>query len=217
MSVNRTRIKICGLRDQESVVACRQSGANAVGFVFYEPSVRYVEPQLAGRLVSFLGPWQTPVALFVNPQSDLVRSVIQQIPNVLLQFHGDEPVEFCESFSRPYLKAIRMNADTNLVDMSHRFASASGLLVDSWSEGFGGSGHAFEWSLLPDQSRLAQPLILSGGLHEGNICQALSQIHPYGVDVSSGVEAQRGVKCPSKIKAFCQAVVAADRVNSTNV
>lgn len=217
MTVSRTRIKICGLRDEQSVLACRDAGADAVGFVFYEPSVRSIEPSSAGRLAKLMGPWQTPVALFVNPQASLVKQVINEIPNVLLQFHGDELPEFCESFARPYLKAIRMKPDTDLVEQSHFFGGASGLLVDSWSEGFGGSGHAFEWSLLPDLGKLAQPLILSGGLNQDNICQALSQIRPYGVDVSSGVEAQRGVKCPSKIKAFCQSVFAADQQMADNV
>ena len=191
-------------------MACRDAGADAVGFVFYEPSVRFVSPERAAELVHCLGPWQTPVALFVNADRALVQKVIACIPNVLLQFHGDESPEFCESFDRPYLKAIRMKEGTDLIALSQEYSSCSGLLVDSWSEGFGGSGHTFEWSLLPDLSKMAVPMILSGGLNQENICQALSQISPYGVDVSSGVEARRGVKCGTKIKEFCQAVQSAD-------
>lgn len=213
----RTRIKICGLKDEQAVLACRDAGADAVGFVFYEPSVRNIQIELAGQLAKLLGPWQTPVALFVNPEIKFVEEVIRHIPNVLLQFHGDESPQFCESFKRPFMKAIRMKPGVDLVEQSLLFSSAIGLLVDSWSEGFGGSGHAFEWSLLPDQAKLAQPMILSGGLTDQNICQALSQIRPYGVDVSSGVEAQRGVKCVSKIKAFCEAVHVADRNNADDV
>ncbi|MDX1669449.1 MAG: phosphoribosylanthranilate isomerase, partial [Limnobacter sp.] len=205
-----TRIKICGLSQQQDVLACRDAGADAVGFVFYKPSSRYVSPEQAATLVRSLGPWQTPVALFVNADPSEIERVVALIPNVLLQFHGDETPQFCESFQRPYLKAIRMQEGTDLIALSHDYSSASGLLVDSWSEGFGGSGHTFEWSMLPDLSKMAVPLILSGGLNSNNICQALSQISPYGVDVSSGVEARRGVKCVIKIKEFCQAVQTAD-------
>lgn len=207
----RTRIKICGLKQEEDVKTCRDVGVDAVGFVFYEPSVRYVTPEQASRLARVLGPWQTPVALFVNTEASLVNEVVQLIPQVLLQFHGDEAPEFCESFNRPYLKAIRMQPETDLPALSKLYKSAAGLLVDSWSEGFGGSGHTFEWALLPDPDSLHQPLILSGGLTDENISSALHQIRPYGVDVSSGVESARGVKCRERIMAFCDAVRKADQ------
>ena len=209
--MKRTRIKICGLRDHAGVEACKNAGADAVGFVFFELSPRFVQPEQVAKLVNELGPWQTPVALFVNPEPAQVNQVVELIPNVLLQFHGDESVELCESFERPYLKAVRMKRDTDLLAVSQRFASAAGLLADSWSKNYGGSGTTFDWGWLPDLSKLHQPLILSGGLDEQNVFQALQQISPYGVDVSSGVERQPGVKCGSKIHAFCDAVYKADQ------
>ncbi|HEY1058805.1 MAG TPA: phosphoribosylanthranilate isomerase [Limnobacter sp.] len=206
----RTRIKLCGLQTFETVQACVQAGADAVGFVMYPPSVRHVSVEQAARLACHLGAWQTPVVLFVNPEVDLVRQVIQAIPQVLLQFHGDETAEFCQQFNRPYLKAIRMKADTDLQQASTEFASAQALLVDSWSEAYGGSGHTFDWSLLPKPGELKQALVLSGGLDEANVGEAIRAVWPYGVDVSSGIESARGVKDIQKIARFCAAVQAAD-------
>lgn len=206
----RTRIKLCGLQTPDTVQACVQAGADAVGFVMYPPSVRHVTVEQAARLARCLGAWQTPVVLFVNPDMELVRQTIQCIPQVLLQFHGDESAEFCEQFNRPYLKAIRMKADTDLHRASATFASAQALLVDSWSEAYGGSGHTFDWSLLPKPGELKQALVLSGGLDEANVGEAIRAIRPYGVDVSSGIESARGVKDIQKIAGFCGAVQVAD-------
>lgn len=206
----RTRIKICGLKTQQAVSACVAAGADAVGFVFYPPSPRSVSPALAAELASGLGAWQTPVALFVNPDPLLVNEVVQRIPQVLLQFHGDETPAFCESFGRPYLKAVRMKDGVHVLEESARFKGAQALLLDSWSEQYGGSGHAFDWTLLPRQSEMSQPLVLSGGLSVNNVAVAISQVAPYGVDVSSGVESARGVKSESLIESFCQAVQRAD-------
>lgn len=204
--MKRTAIKICGLTRVQDIQACRTYGADAVGFVFYPASARAVQPEQAGELSQHLGPWQTPVALFVNPSIALVEQVLDCLPNALLQFHGDENAEFCERFRRPYVKAIRMTEQTDLIVQSQNFASASGLLLDSWSKGFGGSGHTFDWSVLPDMSQIKQPFILSGGLNLTNIQPAMAQLKPYGVDLSTGVELQPGIKCPGKIKAFCTAV-----------
>ncbi|HEX4879208.1 MAG TPA: phosphoribosylanthranilate isomerase [Limnobacter sp.] len=214
MEVMRTRIKICGLQTEEAVAACVSAGADAVGFVFYPPSVRHVEPAHASALVKHLGAWQTPVALFVNAQPELVQAVIQDIPNVLLQFHGDESAEYCERFGRPYIKAVRMRAGVDLHAESRRFARAQALLVDSWSESYGGSGHTFDWSLLPGQGALEQGLVLSGGLDQHNVGQAISSIGPYGVDVSSGVESTKGIKDLHKIFEFCKAVHRADAMRA---
>ncbi|WP_394672473.1 phosphoribosylanthranilate isomerase [Limnobacter sp.] len=206
----RTRIKLCGFQTEDTVRAATRAGADAVGFVFYPPSPRHVEVQQAGQLARCLGAWQTPVALFVNPQADFVNSVIVEIPNVLLQFHGDESPEFCGSFQRPYLKAIRMKAGVDLRLESSRFHSAQALLVDSWSEAYGGTGHTFDWSLLPKADELKQALVLSGGLDASNVEQAIHGLRPYGVDVSSGIESTRGVKSIEKIETFCKAVQKAD-------
>ena len=190
----RTRVKLCGFQTEETVRAATQAGADAVGFVFYPASPRNVELADIGRLVSCLGAWQTPVALFVNPQPDFVRLVVSAIPNVLLQFHGDEIPEFCDSFRRPFVKAIRMKQGVDLLRESARFSMAQALLVDSWSEAYGGTGHTFDWSLLPKPAELKQALILSGGLDEGNVAKAIKELKPYGVDVSSGIESARGEK-----------------------
>lgn len=210
---SRTRIKICGLRSQEALQACIQAGADAVGFVLYPPSPRAVDVAQAAQLAKLLPPWVSPVVLLVNPQEDQVQEVIQHIPNALLQFHGDESPAFCGQFKRPFLKAIRMKADTQLSAEAERFAQAQGLLVDSWSEQYGGTGHTFDWRWLDGYGEDHPPLILSGGLEAGNVGEAVKQIQPYGVDVSSGVESQRGVKSLEKIAAFCQAVQAADWAN----
>lgn len=202
----RTRLKICGLKESVDVLACVESGADAVGFVFYEPSPRYVDVDKATALCAYLKPWVTPVALFVNPSAELVNAVIKAIPNLLLQFHGDESREFCESFSRPYIKAIRMQADTNLLDIGNCYHSAQALLLDSWSTGYGGSGHAFDWKALAKQSLPHQPIILSGGLTADLVLKAISEVRPYGLDVSSGVEQSRGVKCRDRIVEFCHSV-----------
>lgn len=206
----RTRIKLCGFQTEDTVLAATRAGADAVGFVFYPPSPRHIEVKQAGLLARCLGAWQTPVALFVNPQADFVNSVISEIPNVLLQFHGDESPEFCDSFQRPFMKAIRMKAGVDLCSESVRFESAQALLVDSWSEAYGGTGHTFDWSLLPKAGELKQALVLSGGLDASNVEKAIHALQPYGVDVSSGIESARGIKSIEKIEMFCKAVQKAD-------
>lgn len=206
----RTRIKLCGFQTEETVRAAVQAGADAVGFVFYPPSPRNIDLVQAAHLARCMGAWQTPVALFVNPEADFVHSVIAEIPHVLLQFHGDESADFCESFKRPFIKAIRMKAGVDLLQESEKFQAAQALLVDSWSEAYGGTGHTFDWSLLPKAGELKQALVLSGGLDESNVAQAIVALKPYGVDVSSGIEIARGVKSVEKIEKFCRAVHKAD-------
>ncbi len=204
----RTRIKICGLRTTEAVDAVVQAGADAVGFVFYAPSVRSVTLDQAVALAERLPPFVTPVGLFVNATEADIAAALAAIPGLLLQFHGDEPPEACERWQRPYLRAVAVDADTRLVDCAARYPRAQALLLDAPVDGYGGGGKVFDWSLLaPNATR---PVVLSGGLNAANVGDAIRQVRPWAVDVSSGVESSRGVKDPDLIHAFCAAVRAAD-------
>ena len=203
----RTRIKICGLTNQRDVAAAVLAGADALGFVFYAPSPRDVEVSLAAALAKNLPPWVSPVALFVNPSSHTVFDVITEIPNATLQFHADEDNAFCAQFNRPFIKAARMHPGLDLVKFTQSFPDAAAIVVDALVDGYGGAGHTFDWALLPKANALGKPLILSGGLSSANVAEAIHVVRPYAVDVSSGVERERGVKCPTKILEFCQAVL----------
>lgn len=204
----RTRIKICGLRTPETVDAVVQAGADAIGFVFYAPSVRAVTLAQAAALAERLPPFVTPVGLFVNAADTDIAAALEAIPGLLLQFHGDETPEACERWQRPYLRAVAVGLGTQLVDSAARFPRAQALLLDAPVDGYGGGGKVFDWSLLaPNATR---PVVLSGGLNAANVGDGIRQVRPWAVDVSSGVETSRGVKDPDLIHAFCAAVRAAD-------
>ncbi len=196
-----TRIKICGITRVQDAHAVAASGADALGLVFYERSPRYVSIAQAAQLAAAIPPFVTLVGLFVNPSADEVREVLSQVPLDLLQFHGEEEPEFCAQFGRPYLKAVRVKSGVDLVQCAARYKTAQGLLLDAFIEGtHGGTGASFDWALIPHD--LPLPVILSGGLHSGNVAQAIKQVRPYAVDVSSGVEAAKGIKDAAKIVAF---------------
>jgi phosphoribosylanthranilate isomerase len=200
-----TRIKICGLTREQDVLAAASLGADAFGLVFYEKSPRHVTVQQAAQLARALPPFVTIVGLFVNPSVDYVCEVLAKVPLDVLQFHGEEPPKFCGQFGKPFLKAIRVRAGVDLVQCASRYAEAQGLLLDAFVEGTqGGTGESFDWSLIPHD--LPLPVILSGGLHAGNVAAAVGQVRPYAVDVSSGVEAAKGIKDAAKIAAFIQEV-----------
>jgi phosphoribosylanthranilate isomerase len=206
--MSRTRIKICGITrgiDLESAVA---AGADALGFVFYPPSPRYLQTGHAAELVRAVPPFVTRVGLFVNPEPAFVTEVLAQVSLDLIQFQGDESPDFCEQFGHPYLKVARMRPGLDLVEFARTFASARGLLLDTYVEGFGGAGQAFDWSLVPKQ--LPLPVLLAGGLTPENVGIAIRQVRPVAVDVSSGVEAAKGIKDAVKIAAFIAAVKNAD-------
>ncbi|MCZ8235081.1 MAG: phosphoribosylanthranilate isomerase [Inhella sp.] len=204
----RTRIKICGLRTETDVDAAVWAGADAVGFVFYAPSVRAVTLDQARRWAERLPPFVTPVGLFVNANPAEIEAALRAVPQLLLQFHGDEAPADCERWGRPYLRALAVQAGTRLVDWEDRFPRAQALLVDAPVEGYGGGGKVFDWSLLaPNATR---PVVLSGGLNAANVGDGIRRVRPWAVDVSSGVESSRGVKDPDLIHAFCAAVRAAD-------
>ncbi|ADE12344.1 phosphoribosylanthranilate isomerase [Sideroxydans lithotrophicus] len=200
-----TRIKICGITRAEDALAVARSGADAIGFVFYDKSPRYVTPQQAAKLARAVPPFVTLVGLFVNSSDEYVRDVLAQVPLDVLQFHGEETPEFCRQFGRPYLKAIRVKPGVDLVQCAASYSAAQGLLLDAFVEGTqGGTGESFDWSLIPRE--LSLPLILSGGLHAGNVAEAIRKIRPYAVDVSSGVEAAKGIKDAAKVAAFINEV-----------
>ncbi|MDE2118578.1 MAG: phosphoribosylanthranilate isomerase [Betaproteobacteria bacterium] len=204
-----TRIKVCGITRVEDALAAAHSGADALGLVFYEKSPRHVTVRQAAQLAAVVPPFVMVVGLFVNPSEDEVRSVLRQVPLDMLQFHGEEAPEFCAQFGRRYLKAARVKPGVDLLQCAARYTSAQGLLLDAYIEGTpGGTGAPFDWALIPHD--LPLPVVLSGGLHAGNVAQAVREVRPYAVDVSSGVEASKGIKDAAKIAAFINEVKRAD-------
>ncbi len=201
----RIRVKICGITRPEDGVMTAQLGADAIGLVFYPPSPRFVNPEQARRIIMALPPFITTVGLFVNAEPATVRAVLSVAPLTLLQFHGDEEPDYCAAFGWPYLKAVPMGAGADVYDYEQRFATAAGLLLDSHGGAqTGGSGRGFDWARIPAERH--KPLILAGGLHPGNVAAAIRQVRPEAVDVSSGVEAAKGVKDGALIRAFLQGV-----------
>ena len=200
-----TRIKICGITRVEDVLAAAHSGADALGLVFYDKSPRYVTPKQAAQLAAAIPPFVTLVGLFVNASAEAVQEILQQVPLDVLQFHGEEEPNFCAQFDRPYLKAVRVKNGVDLVQYAARYKDAQGLLLDAFIEGtHGGTGVSFDWTLIPHN--LPRPVVLSGGLHVNNVADAIKQVRPWAVDVSSGVEAAKGIKDAAKIAAFINEV-----------
>lgn len=204
-----TRIKICGLTREADVDAAVAAGADALGFVFYPPSPRYVSPQRAAELVARVPPFVETVGLFVNAAPAEVLATCAAVPLNVLQFHGDEDAAYCQQFARPWLKAARVRPGLNLLEFARSFAATRGLLLDAFVEGYGGGGHVFDWTLIPPD--LPGHLILSGGLTVDNVGDAVARVRPAAVDVSSGVEASKGIKDHQKMAAFVAAVRAAER------
>jgi phosphoribosylanthranilate isomerase len=209
--MTRTRIKICGITREEDLAAAVAAGADALGFVFYPPSPRHVTPLRAAQLLAQVPAFVTRVGPFVNEPAEAVTAVLAQAPLDLLQFHGDEDAAYCAAFGKPWIKAARMKAGFDLLEYASAFAGAPGvcgLLLDAHVEAYGGGGKTFDWSLIPRS--LPLPVILSGGLHPGNVVEAVRAVRPWAVDVSSGVEAERGIKDVRKINEFIAGVRDAD-------
>lgn len=202
--MHRTRIKICGLTREQDVDAAVELGADAIGLVFYPPSPRFISAQRAAELAARVPPFVSVVGLFVNATRQDIRRVLDHVPVTLLQFHGDETAVDCEGHGRPYIRAARVRPGVDLLEFATCFATAQGLLLDAFVEGYGGGGEAFDWNLIP--SNLPQPTILSGGLDPANVATAVRRVRPWAVDVSSGVESAKGIKDASKIAAFIQGV-----------
>ena len=219
--MNRTRIKICGLTREEDVDAATAAGADAIGFVIYAASPRYVSPARAAVLAARLPPYVTPVLLFVNETAANVAAACQLLPHALLQFHGDETPAECLAHGRPFVRAARIplqapapgEAGFDLVNYATTFNAAQAILLDAHVEGFGGGGKTFNWSLLPPN--VNAHLVLSGGLTPANVTDGILQVRPrcttLAVDVSSGVEVSKGIKSADKINQFVAAVRAADQ------
>lgn len=214
----RTRIKICGLTREQDVDAAVEAGADAVGFVLYAKSPRHVSAQRAAGLARRLPPFVTPVLLFVNEPAASVRAACDLLPAAMLQFHGDETPQECREAAagRPYLRAARIPMDPahpfDLLEFAGTYPDAHALLLDAHVDGYGGAGRTFPWSRLPPNASFHA--VLSGGLTPANVGDGITQVRPrfrtLAVDVSSGVEASRGIKDAGKIHRFVAAVRAAD-------
>src|SRR5690554_4034234 len=205
----RTRVKICGITRPEDALAAARAGADAIGLVFYPPSPRAVTRERAREIVQVLPPFVSVVGLFVNAQPAEVRAALAALPIDLLQFHGDEAPEECRIYGRPYIKAVAMAPGVDLQAAARRYVDAAGLLLDTHREGVrGGTGEAFDWSRIPPE--LDKPVILAGGLTPENVAEAVRRVRPYAVDVSSGVEASKGIKDAARIEAFVRGVNSVD-------
>ena len=226
----RTRIKICGLTREEDVRAAVDAGADAIGLVFYPPSPRYVDLARAAELAEAAGPFVSVVGLFVNADREEVAHVAERVPLTLLQFHGDESPQDCSQIAQrcrlPFLRAARVRPGLDLIEFADQYRDAAGLLLDAFVEGYGGGGHVFDWTLIPPawlasnhpshpstgnpNASGAPRIVLSGGLNAQNVAGAIERVRPYAVDVSSGVEAAKGVKDHARIAAFVRAVRSAE-------
>lgn len=204
----RTRVKICGITRAEDAIEAVRLGADAIGFVF-APSPRNVSVAKAAEFADKIPAFVTIVGLFVNADASLINEAIAKVKLNLLQFHGDESPHECAQYGMPYIKAIRVKSDTNLVQYAQDFSDAKGLLLDAYVEGIaGGTGHKFDWNLIP--KTLTKPVILAGGLNAENIADAIKYVKPFAVDVSGGVELGKGIKDAQKMAAFMQQVKIAD-------
>jgi phosphoribosylanthranilate isomerase len=215
IQVQRTRVKICGITQVSDALAAVAAGADALGFVFYEKSPRAVTAEQVADIISALPAFVSTVGLFVDANPDVVKQVLAQCPLDILQFHGSESPDYCQQFGRPYLKALRMKDEVDVVAFAQQHPQACGLLLDSYRPGVpGGTGEVFNWQRIPGE--LALPLVLAGGLRPDNIQAAITEVQPWAVDVSGGVESGPGIKCQQALIDFLAAVARADLQESTS-
>lgn len=208
----RTRVKICGFTQVDNAVTAASMGVDAIGLVFYRPSPRHVEVAQAAAIVRALPAFVSVVALFVDEQQQIIEQVLEQVSVDVIQFHGDESADYCRSFGKPYIKAIAMREDVDLNVLAEQYHDASGLLLDAFdAKAKGGTGSCFNWELIPEQCAL--PIILAGGLGPENARQAIQLVRPYALDVSSGVESEKGIKDADKMAALLTEVNEGDRSN----
>jgi len=205
----KTLIKICGITSETDARVAVEAGAHALGFVFYAPSPRFIDYGHAREIIDDLPPFITTVAVLVNETAEAVRKLLQKVPVNILQLHGDETPELCESYGNPYIKSIRARTIATAAVAAGNYPGARGLLLDTLvSDRYGGTGESFDWQRLPDS--LHKPVILAGGLDPENVAHAIQTVRPYAVDVSSGVEIAKGHKDAVKIKRFVAAVNSVD-------
>ena len=196
-----TKVKICGFTEAENARQAAFAGVDAIGLVFYDKSPRNIDILRAQEIIEVLPPFVNRVGLFVNANPSFVDEVLCEVPLDTLQFHGDESLLDCSQYQMPFIKSLRVKPETNVLKVADEFSSASAILLDSFNpSAYGGTGEAFDWSLACVDISL--PIILAGGLNETNVSAAISQVKPYAVDASSGVESAPGVKDIDKIVAF---------------
>jgi len=201
----RTRVKICGITRVQDARSAVDSGADAIGLVFYPDSPRYVTPEQARRIAAEVAPFVSVVGLFVNAAPASIREVLDRVPLGLLQFHGQELNSECASVGLPFIKSVAMKPGVDLLEQVAAYPDAAGLLLDAWQpQAHGGGGEPFDWDRVPE--RLPLPLILAGGLAPENVATAIRRVRPYAVDVSSGVESSKGIKSADRILAFMKGV-----------
>ncbi len=206
--MNGIKIKICGITNADDAKVAVEAGADAVGFVFHSASPRRVEPDAARAIIAQLPPFVLPVGVFVNEEVKVVRDIMDACGLALAQLHGDETAAYCESLGRPVLRAIRLKDRGSLLALAEYKGRARvrGFVLDAFSESaFGGTGRVADWVLAAEAAKAA-PVLLAGGLTPQNVGEGIRQVRPYGVDVSSGVEASPGKKDQAKMRAFVQAV-----------
>jgi phosphoribosylanthranilate isomerase len=201
----RIRVKYCGITNVDNALFAASVAVDAIGLVFYPKSPRNVTIEQASKIIAVLPPFVSMVGLFVNPARDEIEQIISKMSLNILQFHGEEPEAFCSSFSLPYMKAIRMAPNVDVLAEIERYNTASGILLDSYHEKqLGGTGEQFDWSRVPDSTDM--PIILAGGLSPENISDAIKTTRPYAVDVSSGIESSKGIKDNKKMQQFMNEV-----------
>jgi len=199
-----TRVKICGITNLADAQVAVEAGADALGFIFYEPSPRFIPVKNAAEISRALPPYTLRVGVFVNPAEDLVRRTIDECGLNLLQFHGDEPPEFCTQFGLMSMKAFRIRDAGSLTELP-KYPTDAWLLDAYASDTLGGTGEKFNWDLAVEAQKPGKPVFLAGGLTPGNVAEAIRQVRPFGVDVSSGVESSPGKKDHAKMRAFINA------------
>jgi phosphoribosylanthranilate isomerase len=206
----RTRVKICGITREDDALAAVESGADAIGFVFFKSSPRSIDVERAAQIARRLPPFVTSVGLFVDADDEFIARVVAEVGVDLLQFHGQETPADCGRHRRPWIRAVRMRPDTDLMTVQADYAAGRGLLLDAYRPGLpGGTGATFDWARIPPA--LASQIVLAGGLRPDNVGDAVRRVRPFAVDVSGGVEAEKGIKDPQKIRAFIEEVRRAEQ------